>query len=83
MKVTVTKEYNLPKDKSDKLIDDKAMAFYLACIDFIHELRSVIKYGNTLNGSQNTLNVETTADIRSRFYEILNEHNIDLDELGG
>jgi hypothetical protein len=74
MKATI--EFNLPEDKYEWDNAIRADAMYLALWDLSQELRSMWKYKEYKTEEEYAI-VET---IRDKFYEILNQHNINLDQ---
>ena len=74
MKATL--EYNLPEDKHEWDNAVKADAMYAALWDFSQELRTMWKYQEYQTEDEYAL----VDSIRDKFYEILNEHNINLDK---
>jgi hypothetical protein len=74
MKATI--EFNLPDDQHEWDNAVNANAMYLALWDISQELRSMWKY-QAYNTEEEYAIVET---IRDKFYEILQEHNINLDK---
>jgi len=74
MKAKLT--FNLPDDQYDWDNAVNANAMYLALWDLSQELRSMWKYQQYKTEEEYAI-VET---IRDKFYEILQEHNINLDK---
>ena len=74
MKATI--EFNLPEDQHEWDNAVNANSMYLALWDLSQELRSMWKY-QAYNTEEEYAIVET---IRDKFYEILSEHNINLDK---
>lgn len=74
MKAKLT--FNLPDDQHEWHNAVNANAMYLALWDISQELRSMWKY-QAYNTEEEYAIVET---IRDKFYEILSEHNINLDK---
>jgi hypothetical protein len=74
MKAKLT--FNLPDDQHEFDIAIQGSKMYLALWDLSQELRSMWKY-QAYNTEEEYAIVET---IRDKFYEILQEHNINLDK---
>jgi len=74
MKATL--QYTLPDDQHEWDNAVNANAMYLALWDLSKELRSMWKYQQYKTEEEYAI-VET---IRDKFYEILQEHNINLDK---
>ncbi len=74
MKAKLT--FNLPDDQHDWDNAVNANAMYLSLWDLSQELRSMWKYQQYKTEEEYAI-VET---IRDKFYEILQEHNINLDK---
>ena len=74
MKAKLT--FNLPDDQHEWYNAVNANAMYLALWDLSQELRSMWKYQQYKTEEEYAI-VET---IRDKFYEILQEHNINLDK---
>ena len=74
MKAKLT--FNLPDDQHEWDNAVNANSMYLALWDISQELRSMWKY-QAYNTEEEYAIVET---IRDKFYEILQEHNINLDK---
>lgn len=73
MKATI--EFNLPEDQHDWDNAVNANAMYLALWDLSQELRTLWKYEELSEEEWNMV-----ERIRDKFYEILSEHNINLDK---
>ena len=69
-------EFNLPDDQHEFDLAIQGSKMYLALWDLSQELRSMWKY-QAYNTEEEYAIVET---IRDKFYEILQEHNINLDK---
>ena len=74
MKAKLT--FNLPDDQHEWHNAVNANSMYIALWDLSQELRSMWKYQQYKTEEEYAI-VET---IRDKFYEILNEHNINLDK---
>ena len=74
MKAKLT--FNLPDDQYEWDNAVNANSMYLALWDLSQELRSMWKYQSYKTEEEYAI-VET---IRDKFYEILSEHNINLDK---
>jgi hypothetical protein len=74
MKAKLT--FNLPDDQHEFDIAIQGSKMYLALWDLSQELRSMWKYQSYQTEEEYAI-VET---IRDKFYEILSEHNINLDK---
>lgn len=74
MKAKLT--FNLPDDQHEWHNAVNANSMYLALWDISQELRSMWKYQSYQTEEEYAI-VET---IRDKFYEILQEHNINLDK---
>lgn len=74
MKATL--EYNLPDDQHEWDNAVKANDMYAALWDISQELRIMWKYKEYQTDEEYAL----VDSIRDKFYEILNEHNINLNK---
>lgn len=74
MKAKLT--FNLPEDKHEWENAIRADAMFCALWDLSQELRTMWKYQQYQTEEEYAI-VET---IRDKFYEILNQHNINLDQ---
>ena len=73
MKATL--EFNLPDDQHEWENAVNANSMYLALWDISQELRTLWKYEELNEDEWNMV-----ERIRDKFYEILSEHNINLDK---
>ena len=83
MDYTITNKYmkakltfNLPEDKHEWENAIRADAMYCALWDLSQELRIMWKYQDYQTEEQYAI----VDSIRDKFYEILNNHNINLDQ---
>jgi hypothetical protein len=74
MKATI--EFNLPEDKYEWENAIRADAMYCALWDLSQELRTMWKYQEYKTNEEYAI----VDSIRDKFYEILNEHSINLNK---
>ena len=74
MKATI--EFNLPADKYEWETAIRADAMFCALCDLSQELRTMWKYQQYQTEEEYAI----VESIRDKFYEILNQHNINLDQ---
>ena len=74
MKATI--EFNLPEDKYEWENAIRADAMFCALWDLSQELRTMWKYQQYQTEEEYAI----VESIRDKFYEILSEHNINLDK---
>jgi len=70
-------EFNLPDEESEFLIASKAMSWALTVWDIDQKLREWLKYGHEFKNPDDAL-----EEARKILYEILDERNLSLDEIG-
>jgi uncharacterized protein involved in tolerance to divalent cations len=69
-------KFNFPEDKAEFIRMSKADNIFFACEAFSQYLRAEYKWNDKLTEDQ----VVILEAIREKFFEILEEHNINLDE---
>ena len=74
MKAKLT--FNLPEDQHDFDLAIQSGKMYSALWDISQELRTLWKYQQYQTAEEYAI----VDSIRDKFYEILNEHNINLDK---
>lgn len=69
-----TFEFNLPEDQNEYEVMSQALKTQRFLWDFSQELRNCQKYGNDFKDANDALN-----KIRDKFYNLLNEYEVNID----